>query len=1106
MKRIMKHKFQYLLFFLLTIPAHIFATAQDIRVNVDFTNAPLGSVLNEIGQQTSLSVVYSTSDVNPAQAVSIRATNEKAGSVMNRLLAGTGIGYSIENDHLILSGQETETTVAAPQQDLITVTGNITDTKGEPLIGVSILVKGTTNGTITDLDGNFTLKANAGEVLEISYIGYAPQSVTVTNANPLKIVMDEDTKVLDEVVVTALGIKRAQKALSYNVQQVKGDELTTVKDANFINSLQGKVAGVQINNSAGGVGSASRVVMRGTKSITKDNNALYVIDGIPMFNVSFGQSEGAYATQSGSDGVADINPDDIESINMLTGPSAAALYGNAAANGVVLINTKKGSAEKTTLTYTNNTMFSSAYIMPKMQNTYGNNGSDFASWGDKTDKRYDPSGFFNTGSNVINSISFSTGNQKSQTYASASATNATGILPNNSYSRYNFSIRNTTTFLNDKLTLDIGASYVIQDDKNITSQGQYFNPLPALYLFPRGKNFEEIQMFERYDASRDLYTQYWPYGDNGMSLQNPYWIMKRMNRKTEKKRYTLNAGLTYKIADWINISGRVKVDNSDYRMTQERYASTMATFAGDNGFYSDMTRADRNVYADALLNIDKRIGDYSINANIGGSINDLTYEQAGSEGDLAGIANFFTTRNINYTSNFKPKQFGYHDQTQSVFASFEGGWRSMVYLTLTGRNDWPSALAFTENANKGFFYYSAGGSLVLTEMFKLPELISYAKLRGSYSSVASSFERYLSNPGYEFNEQSHQWASAMKMPATDLKPEDTRSWEIGLNAKLWNHFNVDITYYRSNTYHQTFTIALPSSSGYSSATIQTGNIQNQGVELALGYDNKWGDFGWTTNFTYTMNRNKVVRLAGGAANPLTGEPIEMDELRVATLGFDGFGPRVILKEGGTMGDLYVDKGLKTDGNGAIWVDSQSGGLAVETYKEPKKVGSLNPKCNMGWSNNFSYKGINLGIVLTARIGGTVISNTEGVLDYYGVSQTSADARDAGGVWINNGYVDAQTYYQTIGGSTGGLGQYYMYNATNVRLQELSLNYTFPKKWFNNKVGITAGLVGKNLWMIYCKAPFDPDMTPSTTSNFYQGVDYFMQPSTRNIGFNLKLQF
>lgn len=1033
MKKIMKHKFQYMLLLLLAIPCHSFA-------------------------------------------------GEKS--------------HVADSENLLLNKS---------LQQSVTIKGNVTDAAGEPLIGVSVLVKGTTNGTITDFDGNFSLSAQKGDILEISYIGYATQSVTITNNQPLKIVLKEDTKVLDEVVVTALGIKREQKALSYNVQQVKNDAFNTVKEANFMSALVGKVAGVTINSSSTGAGGAARVIMRGSKSITKDNNALYVIDGIPMFNANAGgASDSRYSTQAGSDGVADLNPDDIESINMLTGPSAAALYGNAATNGVVLINTKKGNVERTSLTVTNNTTFSDVYMMPEMQNRYGNMEGAFESWGGTTTKRYDPKKFFNTGSNVINTISFSTGTKKNQTYASASTTHSTGIIPNNSYSRYNFSIRNTANFLNDKLTLDLSANYIIQNDKNMTSQGEYFNPIPALYLFPRNDNFDEIQLYERYSVGRDLMVQYWPYDAQGMSLQNPYWIANRMNRTTKKNRYMISGGLTYKIADWVNVVGRVKVDNSDYRMQQKRYASTLGTFAGANGFYSDMTRTDRNIYADVMVNIDKRIKDFSINANIGASIKDLVYEQMGGEGDLAGIPNFFTVRNLNYSSNFKPKQFGYHDQSQSIFANLEVGWKSQVYLTLTGRNDWESMLAYTDTPS--FFYPSVGLSVVLSEMFKLPEFMSYAKVRGSYSKVASSFERYLSNPGFAFNEQSHQWATSTTRPAKNLKPEDTRSWEIGLNLKFWRDLSLDFTYYHSNTYNQTFSVDEPSSNGFSKSYVQTGNIENHGIEMALGYGHQWGDFTWNSTYTFTLNRSKVISLADGEINQNTGEVIEMPELRVATLGADGYGPRVILRKGGSMSDLYVEKELKRDGNGSIWVDSQSGKLAVTTYDSPKKIGDMAPKANMGWYNSFSYKGFNLGMMLTARLGGLVVSNTQGVLDYYGVSKASADARDAGGVWINNGYVDAKEYYQTIGGSNGGLGQYYTYSATNVRLSELSFSYAFPKKWFNNKVGITAGFVAKNLWMIYCKAPFDPELTASTSSNFYQGVDYFMTPSTRNLGFNVKFQF
>ena len=1098
MKKSVKHKFQYLLFFLLSMPAFIFASAQDIRVNIDFTKASLGSVLNEIGRQTSLSIVYNTGDVNPTQPVSIKASNENITTVMNRLLRGTGLSYSIMNKHLILSTTDKNHSI---QQEKVTVTGNISDAKGEPLIGVSILVKGTSNGTITDMNGHFSLPVAKGDVIEISYIGYAPQAITVTDSKPLKIVMKEDAEVLDEVVVTALGIKRAQKALSYNVQQVGGDAINTVKDANFINSLQGKVAGVTINNSAGGVGSASRVVMRGTKSITKDNNALYVIDGIPMFNVSFGKSEGSFATQSGSDGVADLNPDDIESINMLTGPSAAALYGNAAANGVVLINTKKGSAEKTTLTVSNNTMFSDAYMMPEMQNRYGNNPGEFASWGNKTKQSYDPSRFFNTGVNVINAISFSTGTKKNQTYASASTTNATGILPNNSYSRYNFSIRNTATFLKDRLTLDVGASYIIQNDKNITAQGQYFNPLPALYLFPRGDDFDNVRLYQRWDESRNLYTQAWDYGSGDMSFQNPYWIMNKMINETKKRRYMLSASLKYDVTKWLNVTGRVKVDNADMDITNKRYAGTDTNFAGEKGMYSIIKRNDRQIYADAIANIDLTFaGDYHLSANVGASLKDVRMDFMGWGGDLRKIPNFFSITNIS-TTNYKEREDGSHIQSQSIFANVELAWKSMLYLTVTGRNDWESALAFSKY--KSFFYPSVGLSAVVSEMVDMPEWFSFLKVRGSYSAVGSSYAAYLTKPYYDYKGQTHEWDSLHRFPNENLKPEKTKSWEVGLNARFFGgKLNFDATWYRSDTFNQTFESTPSSTSGYSSVLVQAGQVRNSGLEMLLNYHNTWRDFTWNTSVTYTMNRNKIIRLANGVISPVDGQPIDMPYLEKATLG-DAGSPQVILYEGGTMGDLYINRELRTDLNGNIYVDPQTNKVELTTT-ERRKVASLLPKGNIGWSNSFAWKGLNLNVMFAARLGGSVVSNTEAFLDYYGVSERSAAAREAGGVRINNGMVDAQNYYQTIGAGTGA-GAYYIYDATNVRMQELSLAYTLPKRWFRQKMAMTVSLVGRNLWMIYNKAPFDPEVTAST-STYYQGVDFFMQPSVRTLGFSVKLQF
>lgn len=994
------------------------------------------------------------------------------------------------------------------QQKNVVVSGKVTDSKGEPLIGVTVLEKGTTNGAITDFDGNYSLTVSStSSVLQYSYVGYKNVEMAATK-KVINVSMQEDTETLEEVVVTALGIKRSEKALSYNVQQVKGDALTTVKDANFMNSLAGKIAGVQINSSSAGAGGAVRVVMRGTKSLVKDDNALYVIDGVPMFNVeSVSDQGGTMNEQPGTNSVADINPEDIESMSILTGPSAAALYGSSASNGVVLITTKKGAAGKAKVTYSNSTTFSNPIQLLKFQNTYGNVSGSNTSWGNKlaTPTDFDPSCFFNTGVNEINALTFTTGTEKNQTYASVATTNSTGILPNNSYNRYNFSIRNTSKFLNDKLTLDVGAQYIIQNNKNMVGSGEYYNPLVSLYLFPRGEDFQEVQLYERYDMARNIMVQYWPteiYGSS-LSMQNPYWIMNRMNNTLSKRRYIYNASLKWDITSWMNVTGRVKVDNSDMDAYKKFYASTNTTFTegSDKGLYRHSKQNDRAIYADAILNISKNVLDdkMSINVNLGGSLNDTRSDMLSFSGGLDKIPNFFHVGNI-ATNISKRNESMWHDQIQSVFFSGELGWDHMLYLTITGRNDWDSRLAYT--SQQSYFYPSVGLSAVISEMVTLPEFISYLKIRGSWAEVASAPERYLTLMQYEYDEQTGQYVYPSIHYNTDLKPENTKSWEVGINAKfLNNRINVDATWYRSNTFNQTFYVDASASSGYDQNIVQTGNIQNQGLELAVGYSDTYNkDWHFSTNFTYTFNQNKVISLANGALNPDTNEPIQMDYLSKGTLGIGG-GPTIRLTEGGTMGDLYTNQRLRQSPNGYIWV-SPMNEVALETT-EYKKIGSVLPKFHLGWSGNIGWKDLNLNFAFSGRFGGIVVSDTQAMLDRYGVSQKTADVRDAGGVPVNGGVIPAKNYYEQV---SNAIGTYYTYSATNIRLSELSISYQLPKKWFNEKVAMTVGVTGKNLWLIYCKAPFDPENTSSTTNNFYQGVDYFMQPSTRNLGFNVKLSF
>ena len=624
--------------------------------------------------------------------------------------------------HLVTESSNSNSSfgIQAAVQQKKTLTGQVVDVNGIPMVGVTVMEKGTSNGGITDIDGNFSLEVSDNAVIQFSYIGYKTLELPASGKVKLNVTLKEDTEVLEEVVVTALGIKRAEKALTYNVQQVKGEELTTVKSSNFMNALAGKAAGVQINTSASGPGGAVKVVMRGAKSISQSNNALYVIDGIPMYNQTSGSSDmGAMASQPGSESIADINPDDIESMSLLTGPSAAALYGYEGANGVVLITTKKGRADKTSVTFSNNTTFSNPMMMPKFQNTYGNATNDVMSWGNPTNYRYDPINFFNTGSNITNSISLATGNDRSQSYLSASVNNASGILPNNDYNRYNFSFRNTTSFLNKKLILDTSANYIIQNDKNMVSQGQYFNPLPALYLFPRGEDFQEVTVYERYNDVTGVSDQYWPYDNQGLSLQNPYWIMNRMLRETERRRYKLAASLQYNVTDWLNIQGRVSIDNIETLNTDKRYAGTDATFAGSKGRYQEVKRTDRQTYADVLANFNKTFGDFSVTANVGASLKDIRMQKSDIIGDLNHVTNFFTIENLTRNGYYKVDTDGLKRQTQSVFANAEIGWRNFLYLNMTARNDWDSALAFSESGDKSFLYPSVGLSSILSEV--IPE-------------------------------------------------------------------------------------------------------------------------------------------------------------------------------------------------------------------------------------------------------------------------------------------------------------------------------------------------------------------------------------------------
>ena len=767
------------------------AQAQDdVKISLQKQGISVIDALKEVERQSGLSIGYNDSALEGAAPVDLSLKDAPLREALTRILAGTECSFEIKDRYIKIVPKP-----VTPEPKPLTITGRVTDANDEALVGAGVAVEGKKTGTVTDIDGRYSIEAFATDRLVFSYLGFQSVTIGVAGKTTHNVQMSEDVDVLDEVVVTALGLRREQKALSYNVQQVKSEQLLAVKDANFINSLDGKVAGVTINSSSAGIGGASKVVMRGTKSIEQSSNALYVIDGIPMYNFG-GGGDTEFGSRGKTESIADLNPDDIESVSVLTGAAAAALYGSNAANGAIVITTRRGDVGKLKVALSTNTEFVRPFVLPQFQNRYGTgsrgkaDGSTILSWGpllnEASRKGYEPKDFFETGMVYTNSLTLSTGTERNQTFFSAASVKSDGMVPNNSYSRLNFTVRNTTSFLSGKMKLDVGASYIIQDDRNMTNQGVYSNPIAPVYLFPRGDDFGLVKVFERWDPARKIKTMYWPQGEGDLRMQNPYWISYRNLRTNKRQRYMLSAALNYDVTPWLNLSGRVRVDNSGSKYEQKLYASSNPTITegSTQGYYAVADPQEKQTYADILANFNKKWRTFSLVATLGASISDNRYDELSYRGPIRenGIPNVFNVYDIDSTKK-KARQEGWAEQTQSIFASVEAGWKNMLYLTLTGRNDWASQLA--NSSTKSFFYPSVGLSAIVSEMLPMPKAIDYLKLRASFSSVGTPYPRHLTSPTYEYDETTQTWKPKTHYPIGDLKPERTNSWELGLDFGLF---------------------------------------------------------------------------------------------------------------------------------------------------------------------------------------------------------------------------------------------------------------------------------------------------------------------------------
>ena len=987
-----------------------------------------------------------------------------------------------------------------------TLEGLIKDDSG-PLLGATVIVKNTTRGTTTDMDGKFRLEGlQPGDVLQVTYVGYDPYEVTYTGQTTLDILMTTTANQLNAVVVTAMGIERQSKTLSYAAETVGGDDVADIKSVNMINALQGKAAGLQITPNSTGAGGSSKILFRGNKSINGSNQPLVVVDGVPlMMNITSEQVNSNWGAQrDGGDAMSTINPDDIASISLLKGASAAALYGAVAANGAIMITTKSAMAGRLAVNVSSNTTIDTPLSLPEFQNTYGANGQ--YSWGDKLASKAPDYAekFFRTGWTTNNSISINGGAEDLRAYFSYGNVTSGGITPENDYSQHTLNAKVGFDLFNDHIKVDFNAKYVNQHISNQPAGGFVFNPLVGTYTFPRGGDWNGYKSnFETYNGELNANVQNWVTTTDETN-SNPYWLLNRERPVVERNRYEFGGSIKYQIIDGLSLTGRMRYERADEHYVRNHYASSYGnkyTYGkmDDNRYFSEQ------LYADLLAQYNHTWDDFSLNATLGTSMMQtrsnnvsLLYEQSKFVAPGNGGAY--------YPNIFNPSNFYKNGTTMglerkrlnSVFGAVTFGFKEALFLDVTARNDWSSALAYTDGYS--FFYPSVGASLLLNRFVDMGRNIDLFKFRGSYSIVGNDVPVYKTNPRYTYGDQG-AINPPKSVPFRTLKPEKTHSFEVGFDGEFFQHrLHVNATYYKTNTKNQYFEVTLPWESGYKSQFVNAGNVQNQGFELTAGWFQDFGnEFTWSTDLNLSYNDNKIIELFDGIQDGVT----------VSNLG----GAKVILYEGGQYGDLYV-RTLKRDESGKLVTETPEGAdyqIPVnggEQNSDLKYMGNMNSKWNMGWNNTFRYKDLTLSMLIDFRIGGKVVSMTEATLDGYGVSERTGRARDRGYV-MREGikFSNVKAYYDVVGATSFNTVynvEDYVYDATNVRMREISLGYTF-RNLFGQSKNLTLAFIARNLFFFYKDAPMDPDVSMGT-GNGLQGFDVFNLPTTRSFGLNVKLNF
>ena len=1018
------------------------------------------------------------------------------------------------------------------QQDT-KITGTVEDEFG-PVAGASVVIKGTTNGTMTDMDGHFTLEGvKKGDIIQISFIGFATQDIPYTGQTALNVKLEEDAQKLDEVVVTALGMKRDKKALGYAMQELKGDELLSSREPNLANSLSGKVSGLQIVRSSNGVGGSSKIVLRGNNSLTGSNQPLIVVDGTPMDNFTGGVDD--IWGNSGADmgnGLSDINPEDIESMTVLKGASAAALYGSRAGNGVILITTKSGKKnEGLGITVNAGITTESIFLKPDMQNSFGQgsvgayDNQSRLSWGPKAEgqtvtdwmgrqvplRTYDNiDAFFNTGTSFNEGISFQQNIKGTSVFSSINRSDDAGITPESKLNKTNITLR-ATTFLDEaeKWKVDAKVNYINLNAHNRPIQGvNPSNAFNTIYNLPRSLNVADFKN----SVDEDGNMIWWDASKNPQ--ENPYWVTKYRQNNDTRNRLLGNIALKYAPTNWFNIELRGGTDYYTTTKNEKVYAGVNTT---PSGLYSEGSETfyENNYSFLATANKDNLIDRLGGFVTFGGNLMiQRRTKMNASAGELL-VPNLFSLNNgINkptVTSELIRRKMN------SLYGSLQLNWDGYLFLDITARNDWSSTMS---KANRSYFYPSVSLSGVISDMVpklggQMPEWFTFAKVRASYAEVGNDLDPYQLYNNFTVGKDENGNTTAAPgnvLYDSSVRSELIKSWEAGFDIRFFNNrLGLDAAWYKTNATRQLLNLPMDPFSGYSSRKVNAGNIQNEGVEISLNgliLDNPKG-LSWNSTAQFSLNRNKIIDLYPG---------VTLYDIKT----LDAI--QIVAVQGSYYGDIYGQTFQrvedKNDPNYGKIIVGEDGLPLITTGKS--KVGNQSPDWMLGWTNSFSYKGFNLSFLVDFRIGGDLYSATASNLYTRGNAAgtvVNGERQDFivpnSVVQTPNGYtenkvpVTHQNYWERIG-STGnyGLPEMYTYDATNIRLRNITLGYDFNKAMLKNTPfqRLRLSATCNNVWMIHYNLPgIDPESVSATNTNA-TGFENGAAPTSRSFTFNVTVGF